>query len=122
MTGERDFQSVYNRLKELLKKYEPELQLKVDSEGKFSLDAAYSQQYKREMFFGSVTIGKRYVSYHLMPVYVFPELLDSLSPQLKKRMQGKSCFNFNKVDEALFEELAHLTQAGFKRYQEEGLI
>lgn len=122
MIGDRDFQSVYNRLKELLKEYEPALHLKVDSECKYYLDAAYSPRHKREMFFGSVTIGKRYVSYHLMPVYVFPELLDNISPQLAKRMQGKSCFNFNKIDEILFDELAHLTKAGFTQYQKEGLI
>jgi hypothetical protein len=122
MAGDKDFQGVYDRLKELLKNYEPELQLKVNQEGRYSLDAGYSQQYKRDMFFGSVTEGKSYVSYHLMPVYVYPDLLDSVSPQLKKRMQGKSCFNFSKVDEGLIEELDHLTQAGFRRYQEEGLI
>jgi hypothetical protein len=28
-------------------------------------------------------------------------------------MQGKSCFNFTKVDEALFAELGELTRTGF---------
>lgn len=32
-------------------------------------------------------------------------------------MQGKACFNFKKVDTALFEELATLTQAAFERNQ-----
>jgi hypothetical protein len=122
MAGEKDFRSVYEELKGYLKKYEPDLQVTEEGEGKYSLDAAYSEQYKRDMFFGSVTIGKRYVSYHLMPVYVFPELLDEISPGLKKRMQGKSCFNFTKVDEALFEELTQLTQTGFERYREDGLV
>jgi hypothetical protein len=120
MAGEKDFQVVYDSLKKLLKPYESGLQLKVDTQGTYSLDAGYSQQYKRDVFFGSVIIGKNYVSYHLMPVYVFPELLDSISPQLKKRMQGKSCFNFNKVDEALFAELAWLRR--INRFQEGGLI
>jgi hypothetical protein len=122
MAGERDFKAVYGRLNNLLKNYEPELQLKLDTEARYSLDAGYSERYKRDMFFGSVTIGKRYVSYHLMPIYVFPELLDTISPQLKKRMQGKSCFNFSKLDEELFQELAQLTQAGFERYKQEGLV
>ena len=122
MAGEKDFQSVYKELKGVLKKYETDLQVKEDKEDKYYLDAGYSEQYKREMFFGSVTVGKRYVSYHLMPVYVFPELMDEVSPGLKKRMQGKSCFNFTKVDERLFDELERLTQAGFERYREEGLI
>ena len=36
----------------------------------------------------------------------------------KKRMQGKSCFNFTTVDEVLFAELSQLTAAGFKRFKE----
>ena len=30
-------------------------------------------------------------------------------PELRRRMQGKACFNFTRVDEALFAELATLT-------------
>jgi hypothetical protein len=37
-------------------------------------------------------------------------------------MQGKSCFNFKQVDEALLAELGSLTRRGFARFQEEGLI
>ena len=47
-----------------------------------------------------------------MPVYVNPKLLNNISPELKRRMQGKSCFNFKKIDESLFEELAVLTKRG----------
>jgi hypothetical protein len=43
--------------------------------------------------------GKSYVSFHLIPVYMFPDLLKGLSPALEKRMQGKSCFNFKTVRE-----------------------
>jgi hypothetical protein len=57
-----------------------------------------------------------------MPVYMYPELLKNISPALKKHMQGKSCFNFKKVEPELFEELAALTREGFKGFQnEEGL-
>ena len=36
---------------------------------------------------------------------------------LKKRMQGKSCFNFRTLDEALFAELSGLTKAGVEKYR-----
>jgi hypothetical protein len=39
-----------------------------------------------------------------------------MSPELKKRMQGKSCFNFTTPDEKLFKELAKLTKAGFAKF------
>jgi hypothetical protein len=61
------------------------------------------------MFFAGVKQQKRYVSYYLMPVYTEPDLAAAVSPDLRRRMQGKSCFNFTKVDEGLFDELADLT-------------
>jgi hypothetical protein len=76
----------------------------------------------KDVWFGAVQTRKNYVSYHLMPVYVFPELLDTISPELKKRMQGKSCFNFTRVDEKLFNELADLTEQGYERFKKEKLI
>ncbi len=60
--------------------------------------------------------NKRYVSFHFMPVYASPQLMTSMSPALRRRMQGKSCFNFTTVDEPLFEELAELTKAGLESY------
>jgi hypothetical protein len=55
-----------------------------------------------------------------MPVYVFPDLLASVSPALRKRMQGKSCFNFRHVDHELLHELASLVAAGHARYVQAG--
>lgn len=112
---------VFEELKKILQKYETELVLKTDNEEVYYLDGPYSEQFKRDLFFGSVTIKKRYVSYHLMPIYMYPELVDSLPESLKKRKQGKSCFNFTKVDETLFQALAELTQIGFERFKADHL-
>ena len=50
---------------------------------------------------------------HVPPLVVTvdarPALQNAISPMLRKRMQGKSCFNFVAVDEPLFAELAGLT-------------
>jgi hypothetical protein len=56
-----------------------------------------------------------------MPVYMYPDLLDEISLELKKRMQGKSCFNFKAIDDAQVEELARLTAQGFARVKREAL-
>jgi len=69
-------------------------------------------------YFGGVRIGKSYVSYYLMGVYADPGLAATISPGLRKRMQGKSCFNFAKVDEGLFEELSVLTAGAAASYPE----
>ena len=61
-------------------------------------------------------------TFHLMPVYAHPTLLRELSPGLRSRMQGKSCFNFTRVDEGLFDELADLTMQGREQYAAAGLL
>ena len=63
-------------------------------------------------------LGKAYVSFYLMSIYACPDLLQSMSPELKQRMQGKSCFNFKEVDEKLFKELAQLTKAGAAKFSD----
>jgi len=68
-------------------------------------------------FVAGVRPGTRYVSFYLMPVYAFPELLAATSAALRRRMQGKSCFNFSAVDEELMGELAGLTDRGLNRYR-----
>jgi hypothetical protein len=63
-----------------------------------------------------VQLKKNYVSYHLMPIYTDPSLLDEISDALRARMQGKSCFNFTSVDENLFAELGTLTATATAAY------
>ena len=71
---------------------------------------------------GGVEIKKNYVSAHLIPVYAYPDLLDGSGPELRKRMQGKSCFNFKAPDPALMAELETLIDAGVARFQQDGRL
>jgi hypothetical protein len=119
MTKLPDFQPVFERLRGILKPYAPDLTITQDTSDFYSLNGHYSQKFKTDLFFGSAQIKKNYVSFYLMPVYMYPEMLETISPELKKRMQGKSCFNFKKVDETLFDELAALTKRGFERFKDE---
>jgi hypothetical protein len=86
------------------------------------VDTRHLQKNKKPLFFGAVQVKKSFVSFHLMPVYLQPELLSAVSPELKARMQGKSCFNFSEVDPPLFKELAALTQAGYASYKAQGFV
>jgi hypothetical protein len=115
-----NFQATFERLKKILSKYEKRLTVTVDKPGMYYLDGGYSEKYKRVAFFSAVMIKKNYVSYHLMSLYAFPEINKGISPALKKRMQGKACFNFTAVDDELFAELAELTKRSYERYKEEG--
>ncbi|MEO8470396.1 MAG: hypothetical protein ABI573_12110 [Chloroflexota bacterium] len=60
-------------------------------------------------------VGKRYVSFYLMSVYAMPDLVASMSPELRRRKQGKSCFNFTTIDESLMAELEAITATGMAR-------
>jgi hypothetical protein len=114
--------AVFDRLAAIFAPYRSTLIAKADEPGDLSLETPPSTAYPSGLFFGAVKIGKRYVSFHLMPVYVHPDLLDEMSPELRKRMQGKSCFNFTRADDGLFAELEMLTAAGYTRFQDDGTI
>lgn len=113
------FARIFQHLRAILEPYASHLRVTSDGDDLYSLDGPYSQKFKRMLFFGSVQVQKNYVSFYLMPVYMYPDLLETISPALKKRMQGKSCFNFKRVDEELLAELAGLAQRGFERFRQE---
>ena len=119
--SEAKFAPLFRRLKEVMVPLEPYLTLLKDEPGNYSLQSHALGPHGRPIWFGGVQINKRYVSYHLMPVYVHPELLKDMSVGLKKRMQGKSCFNFTKEDEVLFAELEQLTRRGFERFEKRAI-
>ena len=113
------FAEVHARLTDILRKYEKGKLKGSDTKGTYTLIGPPSGKTgKNPVWLGCVKTGKNYVSYHFMPVYGCRELLDDVSPALKKRMQGKACFNFTAVDESLFKELAALTERGYKRFKE----
>lgn len=119
MSAQNDFSIVFEHLKNILKPYAENLTLKTDTPDTYYLDGPYSKKWKKELFFGSAQIKKNYVSFYLMPVYMYPELLKDISPELKKHRQGKSCFNFKKVEPDLFNELAGLTRKGAEKFKKE---
>jgi hypothetical protein len=117
-----DLNGVFAELRSIMAPYAAKLDAKKDDEGELYVDTKHVQKNKKPLFFGAVQTRKSYVSFHLMPVYVKPVLLENLSPGLRGRMQGKSCFNFNEVDKPLFKELSALTKAGFASYKEQGFV
>ena len=112
--GRADLQPVHQRLRAILEPYRS--QLVVASDGPDGMSLELPGYHDTPWGFVAATrLGKRYVSFYLMGVYGAPELLDSISPELRRRMQGKSCFNFTKLDEPLFAELTELTARSIER-------
>jgi hypothetical protein len=114
-------QAVFSKLKAILESHAENLQIDCDTSSEYLLNSRKLEKGK-PVFFGRAKIGSTRVAYHLMPVYCYPELLSGMSEQLRKRMQGKSCFNFTRFDPDLFEELAELTRKGLEAYQTHGQI
>ena len=110
-----EFPMLFERFKSILQPYVARLQVSDDRPGSYAVDTAPEGERSPATYFGGARIGKRYVSYYLMPLYSDPSLGDDLSPGLRKRRQGKSCFNLSTIDEPLLDELARLTARGFER-------
>ena len=113
--GQPAFEQIFRRLRGILVPYAGRMHVAADTDGGYSLDMAPEAERNPTTWFAGVRVGSAYVSYYLMPIYVEPALLEGISPELKRRMQGKSCFNFRVVDESLFTELADLTRRAYDR-------
>jgi hypothetical protein len=118
MPNKTDFNQVFARLKSILQPYVKKMDVAQDTQTYYLLNTRYIMKNKQPLCFGGVRLGKAYVSFYLMSVYASPALLKSMSPELKQRMQGKSCFNFKELDEKLFKELAQLTRAGAAKFSD----
>jgi hypothetical protein len=118
--AQQDFQEVFDRLRAIMSRHGRGLTTVAGARGEITLTGPVMKRWNKELWFGSVRIGKVYVSYHLMPVYMYPDLLRGVSPALRARMQGKSCFNFKRVDEDHFAELDRLTRTSVDRLRREG--
>jgi hypothetical protein len=112
-----DFEAVHARLREILMRHRGDLVVTKDGPGGVTLEVP-GLEGKPWGYVAGTRVGKSYVSYYLMPVYASPELGASVSPGLAKRRQGKSCFNFTKVDETLLAELEDLTARGIPGFRD----
>jgi hypothetical protein len=122
MPEKKEFNEIFRRLKAIFKPYAKKMVVVSDTPSCYYLDTRYIMKNKQPLCFGAVRLGKNYVSFYLMSVYACPDLLKAMSPELKKRMHGKSCFNFKEVDEKLFQELDKLTKAGATKFSSEKFI
>ena len=107
------FDTTFAALKNVLKPFERHFDVVKDTRNAYYLASKTAKtRSKAAIWFGGVEIRKNYVSFHLIPVYAAPQLVKGLSPSLKKRMQGKSCFNFTDVEPAHLKELDVVTKKG----------
>jgi hypothetical protein len=109
----KQFEAIYARLFELLNKHKGKLSVGIEKPGTIWMSVNGETYRGKPLYYAGVRMGKNYVSYHLVTVYMNKV---KMSPELKKRMQGKGCFNFASMDQKLFDELDQLTTDGLKNY------
>ena len=101
----------FSALRSLLAEQSKRLIVMVDKPGEYEVSSpTMKDRIGRPLNIAGIKTGKNYVSYHLMPIYMDPGLLKSVSPLLKKRMQGKACFNFTSLESDQRQDLADLTR------------
>src|SRR5436305_7843573 len=111
------FGEVFAALKEILQRNANGMRVLADKPGNYALETACAVVRGKPVYFAGVQVRKNYVSLYFMPVYCNPAMKKALSPELKKRMQGKACFNFTAPDPALFKELAVLAREGVEFFK-----
>ena len=126
-----EFELIFERLRKILEKHAGRLSVKDESPHSYSLEAAIGPA-TLEAWGGKarracipvawVQTGKAYLSYHLMGIYENTKLHERMSKELKARMQGKTCFNFKTIDEALFKELDELTGQAIAAFANAGFV
>jgi hypothetical protein len=118
----KDFAAVFAALRDILTPYEGRLSPRQKGPGYYYVESLEPTYKERPMFFAGVKAGKNYISYHLLPLYMNPELNQQIPAELKKRMQGKACFNFSSVDPSVFKQLSALTKSGYKVFKDRGWL
>ena len=114
-------EEIQDKLRAILSKYCPPLAAKVDTPRRYLLysiiDLVIDGRKRSEVYFAGTVIQKSFVGFYFMPVYGNPELIEALSPELRKCIKGKACLNIKKADQNLLKEIEKMTRDGFKIYK-----
>ena len=109
-------QGVEERLRALLDPYRSRLE-----EGEiYGITMLRRPGAKAHDWFAGVQMADGYVKLNFLPMHAHPELLEGVSPALRKRKTGASVFRFTDVDQALFAELEGVLARGFDVYMKGG--
>ncbi len=117
---------VYQRLKEILKKYENPLTPKFDLDSKYDLwsvkNLVIEGRKRKEISFAALIIQSNYVGFYYMPVYTDVELKSVFGPELLKLLKGKSCFHIKKLNEDLEKQIIAALDIGYSLYKDKGWL
>jgi len=82
----------------------------------YGIEVLHRPGSRKHDWFAGVRPGKGTAKLMLLPIKTHPELLDGISPALRRRVSGDALFTFKPGDEALLPELAALVARAFEAY------
>jgi len=107
-----DADALEAELKALLVPYEDVLV----GEELYGIEVLHRPGSKMHDWFAGVRPGKGTAKLMLLPIKGHPELLDGISPALRKRLSGDALFTLKAGDEALLPELEQVVARAFDVY------
>lgn len=75
----------------------------------------------QKTYVAGVMLNKNTVGFYSMAVYAFPKEF-KLSPEIKKLLRGKSCFQIKNIDKKLEKEISDIVEKNIKIFKKEGWI
>ncbi len=66
-------------------------------------------------------LNKKTIGFYSMAVYAFPKKFD-LSPEMKKTLKGKSCFQIKELDKKTEKELEKIVAKSIALFKKEGWV
>ncbi len=75
------------------------------------IDAKYLSFRTGKDWYVALANQKNYISLHLMPIYVYPELRAKFDASNKKLKCGKGCINFKRAEDLPLETIAEIISA-----------
>jgi len=82
----------------------------------YGIEVLHRPDSKMHDWFAGVRPGKGTAKLMLLPIKAHPELLDGISPALRKRVSGDALFTLKPGDEALLPELEQVVARAFDVY------
>lgn len=118
----KDFAGAFKALREILKKHSRGMIVVHDTPAQFMAITRALAPNGKPFSFATILMNKSAVSYHLFPLYFNPVLQAAVPESLRRRMQGKTCFSFQRPEPELFEQLGELTRQGREGYERHGFL
>jgi hypothetical protein len=112
----RDLPAVEERLRAIIRPYEGRLETATI----YGIPTLRRPGARAHDWFAFVRPASKHVTLHLLPIHTWPELAESVSPALRKRLTGKASFTFNAIDEAVMVELEALVARSYEAYMAAG--